>query len=796
MLISRGWLREYVATTQPAAQLAERIMLSSSESEGIIDWQSHLSGLVVGHVASVTKHPDSDHLNVAQVQLGSFSEEQIVCGAPNLRQGQKVIVAPVGTEIHPLHGDLLTIGERNIRGVVSRGMLCGADEIGLAIPGEDGLLILPDDAKPGTPLANLLGMDEPVLDLSITPNRPDLLSYLGIAREVAALERLRLQEPPIAILGDQNEASLEQIYASIADPELCMRYSAIIVESDELTKPSPLWMQARLLMANIRPLSLVVDIANYCMLEYGHPLHTFDADVLDGKSLEVRAAQAGESLTTLNGETYQLEPADIVIAVDGVADDLAGIMGGKHSSISSSTRRVLIESACFAGVPIRRTSRRLGIRTEASGRFEKGLDPEQTVAVLRRAVYLLQQLANAKVTSRLLDCYPRPERSRERITLSLARLQQLSGVAISGSEAKNILQSLGFQVAGTGKTSLEVTPPSWRHDVERPEDIVEEIIRIWGYDKLPSTLPSGSVRAPRATAGFDQLQRARITLAAAGYHELVSSPFIGGAQLERSGIQPVEAARLSKPLSDEAAYLIPSHLPAFLQAVAGPNRETAQMGLFEIGNLLNHQHHERRMLSILERQESGPEQVVRQLKYALAQAVAALGGDHSLLSYLPTSTSPAYFAPGAVVQAYYAGIELGYLGIVREAIIQAWKLRRGKCVGYCEIRADVVLEQEQTPGTYQPGQRFPVVPRAITLVVSEAVSVQRIITQVSAQNCDVGQRAIGDVTIYRGNPYGADEKAVTLQLIYQHPERTLTEAEVHIDLTKLQQLQILPSTTS
>ena len=798
MLVSYAWLREYVATTTSATTLGDRIMLSSSELEELHNWTGRLEGLIVGKVEEVTAHPESTKLNVAKVNLGRLGVEQIVCGASNLAKGQTVIVATVGTVLSPYEGDKITIAERTIRGVVSRGMLCGPTEFGLPLlPGyqESEIMVLDDSHQPGTPASKALGLADEVFDFSITPNRPDLLSYLGLAREVAALEKSRFQEPDIAVLGDQNIGKLTTLKGGISNPEVCYRYSAIELESDKFTIPSPLWMQARLAISGIKPINLVVDIANYCMLEYGHPLHTFDADAVAGKEIGVRLAKAGESLRTLDGNERTLGDQDIVITFDDQVDDLAGVMGGAHSAIKPTTTRVLVESACFSGVHIRRSSRRLGVRTEASGRFEKGLDPEQTVTVLRRAVYLLQKLAGAKITSKLLDIYPAAgSQERPRLSLTFARLEQITGVTFSAQECKTILQALGFQLSGVTKSGLTATPPSWRRDVTRSEDLIEEIVRIWGYEQLPSTLPKGEIRAPRVNQLFERQYHLRLALAAAGFNELVSLPFVGERDLQLAKINPEACAEIIRPLSADGRYLTPTNLVPFLQAITGPNREVIPLQLFEIADRITPQDGERRLLSLIVRDEieRGYELLLRKLKAGINQAVTALGLDASLITYEATTQEdlPAYYANGGAVLLHYAGVLLGSCGVIDESVVKNYKIRSGRALLFAELNLEVLTNQDAGAIIYQAPHRFPVITRSLTLVLPEDTSVAQALKWIDAIKPEVGERTVGEITLYRGKPYPADMKAITIALLYRHPERTLTDAEVQADIARLEHLTV------
>ncbi|MBU6389793.1 phenylalanine--tRNA ligase subunit beta, partial [Patescibacteria group bacterium] len=403
MKIAYKWLQEYIKTGLSPEELGEQFRLTSSEVEEIVNWNDRFSHLVIGHVESVAQHPRSDHLFLTQTRVGPNQVKSIVCGAPNVAAGQTVVVALPGATVIGHDGESHQIEETVIRGEQSEGMLCAADEIGLPEPeGEQGILVLSEKVPAGTPAAEALHLDDTVLDLEITPNRPDLLSYRGLARELATIEKKRLPEVPIYTYEPAHERQVNPIHISIEDSKLCSRYSAICLKNVTV-QPSPQWMQSRLTLSGIRPINTVVDVTNYVMLELGQPLHAFDLDLLTTEphpALKVRAAKAKERITLIGEKEKALAAGDIVIA--GGKDQpiaLAGIMGNASTGISQTTTRVLLESAVFSGPQIRRASRRLGIRTEASTRFEKGLDPEQTVTALKRAIYLLQEISTAELES-------------------------------------------------------------------------------------------------------------------------------------------------------------------------------------------------------------------------------------------------------------------------------------------------------------------------------------------------------------------------------------------------------------
>ena len=786
MNLSYHWLKDYVHTQLSPQDLGEHFRMTSSELERIEEWGRRFTGLKVGKVSEVTTHPDANRLRIATVEVGEKKTRQIVCGAPNLAVGQTVIVALPGTTLTPVKGEPFTIQSAKIRGVESAGMLCAAEEIGIPLPSE-GILSLDDSLRPGQDLAEALELNDSVLELEVTPNRPDLLSYVGLAREVATFDNKRLLEIPLATF-EPEQASVRLSLAPF-DPKHCQRYSAIAL-SGFITHTSPLWMQLRLLRNGIKPVSLVVDVTNYVMLELGQPLHAFDADTLNDQKkpiqLGVRMATSGEIISTLNGVMYSLEVGDLVISeannLQPIA--LAGILGGQGSAITSTTERIVLEAAVFHGPAIRRTSRRLGVRTEASTRFEKGLDPEGTVTALKRAVYLLQELGGAVVCSTLADSYPKARQERPRIHLTFADVQEVLGVHISSAETKTILQKLGFHITSLTKSSVEVVPPSWRADIRLPEDVVEELIRIWGYERVPTTLPVGSVTPPQLNPRFEVSRKIRHTLASCGWHETIHSSFTSAQTLARVGIDPTDQAiALLQPLSRETEYLIPSHLGSLLTCVAQHNLNQTELALFELGAVFMPPQREERRLSILMRSEGSTEELYRTLKAVCAHTQEGLG--LTPFTYMTDSEEQPFFTPGSSLGIQFGGEGIGYVGEVSAEVIQRFKLRSGRHLVYASLSLDALIRAKPHVPRYRPLSPYPSISRDLTLTIpvsTPAGEVERIVRSHLSQEIPA-QVIVG--AIYSGPSLRQGDKSVTFHLTYTHPERTLADAEVNADIERL-----------
>lgn len=781
MNISYSWLKEYINTSSTPQELANQLEIATCEVESVSNIQESFSGLVVGKVGKVINHPGADRLRIATVTVGKKTHT-IVCGAPNLEEGQAVVVALPGTTIHPVKGDPFTITEAVIRGEKSEGMLCAAEEIGLPIK-SDGILILDSTIKSGTSMTEALNLDDTILELEITPNRPDLLSYQGVAREIGALEKRSLSQLPIYSLEEDAAHKNNSLQVAINDSKLSHRYSAVILENIAITE-SPLWLQIRLATSGVQPINSIVDVTNYVMLESGQPLHAFDLDTISSGSkniVHVRSAKANEQLLLLDGTTRKLEVGDIVITdtIDAPIA-LAGIMGGKESEVTSTTTRVLIESAHFDGPSIRRTSRRLGLRSEASTRFEKGLDPEMTVTALKRVLYLLQEISEGKLSASLIDSYPKNRIERPRIHVSFAKIHQLLGVHISASEAKTILQHLGFQIPSLTKSAFEAVPPSWRQDVKIPEDVIEELIRIWGFDRLPATLPSGLIKAPQPNTIFKDKTKVRQTLSAAGLHETIHLSFTSLSALQKLQINPKECIKLQYPLSKETEYLVPNHALHFLENIVSQNIHQTELGLFEIGHTFNSPDKESNRLSLLLRSEKPTEHLYREAKTILVHLLKVLGRENGQTVFTPQESDDLFLEQGSVLDIKQNGKNIGSLGLISRQTVQNFKIKSGKTILFVSLNLDTLLQLPITHISYREPRTFPSIERDITLIVPKSTP----FSEVDAVLKDVKSPLLLShqvMDIYAGKPLRNDQKSITIHFIYNHPDRTLEDPEVAAD---------------
>ena len=557
MKVSLNWLNDYVNISLSSKELAEKLTMSGNEVGRIDVVGGTWEHVFVGQVTALDKHPNADRLKLATIDLGT-ERITVVTGAPNLEVGQKVPFAKVGARLIDGHtGEVAELKPAKIRGVRSEGMACSEKELGIS-DNHQGIMILPSDAPVGVPLSQYLG--DTIYDIKVTPNRADCLSVIGIAREVAALtnQPTHIPEPSYA---EEGNPIHDSISIEIADPDLCSRYCASLVTGVKIG-PSPQWMQQRVIAGGMRPISNVVDITNYVMLEYGQPLHSFDYSQIKGKKIIVRRARNDEPLYTLDGMKRDLNPNMLVIADEKYPIALAGVMGGADSEVIDPTTSILLESANFNNISIRRTSIKLNLRSEASSRFERGLSPELAPIALRRATQLLLELAGGKAARGIADVYP-GKREQKPVLLPKERVGRVLGLELSTERIQKVLESLGFGCRSAGTSGdLMVTIPYWRTDVRMADDLVEEIARIIGYDEIPTTLLSSQIPQQVPAPMLSLKEQIRDLLVGCGMQEVITYSLVSQATLDKVDPHKKAGTRAASCQPDELGAGIPAHQPA------------------------------------------------------------------------------------------------------------------------------------------------------------------------------------------------------------------------------------------
>ncbi|QSF46447.1 phenylalanine--tRNA ligase subunit beta [Paenibacillus tianjinensis] len=793
MKVSTGWLADYISLEGVTAEeLADKITTAGIEIDGVERRNKGLSGIVTGYVKSKEKHPDADKLNVCIVDAGQGEDLQIVCGAKNVAAGQKVPVALVGAKLPGLE-----IKKAKLRGVLSQGMICSAKELGLndkLLPKElqEGILVLPENTEVGQDITKVLGLNDEILEFDLTPNRSDCLSMIGAAYEVSAILGRDLNLPdPAAELVEAGGTAADSISVKIEDEAFCSHYAVRYI-SGVKPAPSPLWIQNRLMAAGVRPINNIVDITNYVMLEYGQPLHAFDGDQVEGDVLGVRFAREGEVLTTLDGQERKLEPQMLVIA-DGVkAVALAGVMGGLATEVTGETVNIVLESAKFDGGTVRKTSRQLGLRSEASLRFEKQVDPKAVIPALNRAAALIARYAGGSVHEGIVqagsDAVP-----DKVLTLSLEKLNNYLGTELSLLEVKTLFGRLRFKCGDAAQGVVEVQVPSRRGDISYDVDLIEEIARLYGYDNIPTTLIEG-VTTPGALTRKQSVRRElRRMLALGGYQEVMGYSFI---QPEQSKLFPAFSegslpVKLAMPMSEERSVLRTSLLPQLLDiALYNTNRRQSDLALFEIGNVfftdeeqLTRQPRELPVLGLLlsgsrtAKQWNMTAEPVDffDLKGALESVFAYLGLTGRVVY---EGDAPQDYHPGRSASIYLVEedgrTKIGTMGQLHPELQRKLDLED---TYVAELLLQPLYDSARISLQYSELQRFPGMERDIAVVVDSAVPAGNLLTSIRENGGTLLQN-VQVFDVYTGGKMESGKKSVAISLLYRHTEHTLTDEEV------------------
>ena len=788
MKVTLNWLKEYVEFDWSPEELAVRLTMLGIEVEGVQELGGEFEGVVVAEVLTRDKHPNADRLSLCRVADGK-GERQIVCGAQNFKAGDKVPLILPGATLPAKPGEApLQIKVGKIRGVESQGMLCSPQELGLP-DAVDGLLILKPDAKVGQPFAEYLGRSgsDVVYDLEITPNRPDLNSVIGIAREISALTGNPLKLPA---LPDSQDAAAATPFVSIRleDAELCPRYLARLVRGVKVG-PSPDWLKSTLEKVGIRSISNVVDVTNYVMLEIGHPLHAFDYHLIakgsDGApTIVVRRAAEGEKFTTLDGQARTLTNQMLLIADEQKGIALAGIMGGQNSEISDKTVDVLIESAYFNPTNIRRTSKALGLRSESSYRFERGCDPNLGLEFAsRRAAGLIAQLAGGQIAAGAVDAYPRPV-GEKLISLRHRKVSELLGMDLSAAQNVNYLRRLGLRIAvENGDEYCEVEAPTFRVDLKREIDLIEEIARMHGVENIPSTPPRGAIGSNEFDAVQDEITEARRILTGLGLNEAQGQTLISDVEFQLPGVDWVP---LANPLSSDMNALRPGLLPGLLHALRhNVARKNESVALFEIGRVFtmnNGQPREERRVAIAltglrnatfwSGEERDTKFDIFDLKGLLEEFLEQFGMRG--LSYTRRAESTALCLESAVVQL--GKNPVGELGQLLPTLAKQFDLRDATLLA--ELNLDLLLARRNTSKTLKALPAFPAIRRDVAMLVPEETTHESILSavkQAKPQNLE----AVELFDVFRGKNVPAGRKSMAYSFTYRSADKTLTDAEVN-----------------
>ncbi len=781
MKVTLNWLREFVDISLPPEEVANRLTMAGTEAKGVQVIGGKWDNIVVGQIKAVNPHPNADRLRLPTVDIGS-EQPTVVCGAPNLNIGDKVAFARVGAKLIDGHTrQPAVLKPAKIRGIESSGMVCSEKELGIS-DNHTEILVLPADAPVGAPLANYMG--DVIFDLDVTPNRPDCLCVSGIAHEISALTGQKFHEPDLSY--EEAGAPIDQhITVEIIDADLCPRYCASLITGVKIGD-SPPWLQQRLLACGMRPINNVVDVTNYVMLELGQPLHSFDYELIRQKKIIVRRATEGEMLVSLDGVERKLSSNMLVIADAERAVAVAGVMGGANSEVTEGTTSILLEAANFNPASIHYTGRHLSLPSEACMRFERGIRPELTVPALRRATQLIMQLGGGQATRGVADAYP-GKREPEPIVISTERTKQILGVAFTRDQISNTLTALGFECQpGAAKTEIKATAPYWRSDIAREVDLIEEVARIIGYDKIPTTILSQSIPPHRPAPMLDLERKIRDTLAGYGFQEAITYSLTSLEMLRKFRPQTGKVApmpsRLANPMTAEQEYLRPT-LRANLLAILASNRRHEESGirLFELGKIY------------LPREKELPDE---------PEALCGLlCGSRNDISWLGDGGALGFFDAKAVLEGLFRRLgvsasfkpgndesfhpthqaaiaiddkEIGIIGELHPKVTEAFDL--AEAVYLFELNVTKLLPSATGHRRFQPIPRFPATVRDIALIADVGVSHQQVVDIIKSFSL-VKEVAIFDV--YSGKQVSAGKKSLAYRIAYQSPTHTLTDEEAN-----------------
>lgn len=782
MKLPLGWVRDFADIVTTPHEYAERMTMSGSKVEGFECEADGIKNVVIGKILSLEKHPDSDHLWVCSVDIGEADPIVIVTGAQNLKVGD---LCPAALDGSTLPGGI-KIRRGKLRGVESNGMLCSLGELGLTVHDfpnaiEDGIMVLDEEWPTGTDAVHALGLDDVSVEFEITPNRPDCLSIRGLARESAATYGVEFNDhTPEAPRG---EGDIQEMLKVDISAPVCSRYVAAMVTNVRVA-PSPRWLRERLRLCGVRPINNIVDITNYVMLEYGHPMHAFDYAYVGGKSIQVRMATEGEKIVTLDGVERALTTDMMVIADDKVPMAVAGVMGGEFSGIYDTTKTIVFEGACFDGPSVRVTAKKLGMRTEASGRFEKGLNPANCLPAIYRALELVKELDAGDIIGGVIDVYPQPRLPRE-IPLRPDAINKLLGTDVSVEEMINILEPLGFEVEKKALAGLfdkehayTVIVPPERYDVARDCDLAEEVCRYVGYNKVPSTIMHGTATARPSER---QIFHDKMIQALVGYglYECETFSFYGKKAWDNINLPENDPLRravvISNPLGEDTSIMRTTAVPSLLDVVArNYNARVEEVAVFENATEYIPAENPEELPTenekfILAMYGEGHDYLA--LKGIVEQLLASAGIKNAAFV---RNTDGTTYHPGRTADIMLGDVKLGCIGELHPKVLANYGIKPRTCV--TDISFDLLFEHRGGTPEFKPLPKHPAMTRDLALVCEEEVAAADIAARIQ-KGAGKLLESLTLFDIYRGENLGAGKKSLAYKLVLRTAERTLTDEE-------------------
>ncbi|MFH2046128.1 MAG: phenylalanine--tRNA ligase subunit beta [Pseudomonadota bacterium] len=784
MKVSLSWLKDYVTIETDINDLASALTMTGLEVESVTNTFDYLEKVVVGRIIEINPHPNADKLRICRVAVGD-ALLQVVCGAPNIKENMLVPFA--------MHGTLLPDGTLiqacEVRGQRSEGMLCSEKELEL---GDDksGVLVLSDNCRAGSSLSAALGLSDYTLEIGLTPNRSDCTSVIGIAREVAAIQKTKIKYPFVnQICNDKKQSNL--ISVEIEAPDHCPRYAAGLVR-DITVAPSPFWLRKRLLSVGQRPINNIVDISNFVMLECGQPLHTFDFDQLAENKIVVRTAKKGEVFVTLDGKNRVMDEEMLLICDGKKPVAIAGVMGGENSEIAGTTKQVLIESAYFNPLSIRKTSKKLGLSTESSYRFERGVDPDGTLRALSRAAELIAEIGKGKITESIIDEYPLKQKS-DVIELSVSKTNNLLGIELDKDKIKSLLESIEFKVENNDSDTIKVTPPSFRVDISRSVDLMEEAARLYGYNNIPTTQPLMQAEAVHPLKNRVLRENIRNIMTGLSFTEAINYSFINESACDRLKLSFDDPKRkmvhVLNPLSEEQNVMRPSLVPGLLETMRrNLSYQVKNLKIYEIGKIF-----------LSKGKDSLPEET---------EMITGLWtGDRYNLAWYAKETNCDFYDIKGVVEAllaslqindikfkklpfelcnytrygYTAGImagkeSIGHVGEIHPEVLANFDLKQTAFIFELNGHSLLKLSNLAIKSKQQP--RFPLATRDITIIIDQDIEAMSILENINSFGETLIEKTLL-FDIFEGAPIPPAKKSVSIRITYRSSEKTLEDDEVN-----------------
>jgi phenylalanyl-tRNA synthetase beta chain len=784
MKVSLSWLQDYVRIETDIHDLASALTMAGLEVESITNPFGYLEKVVVGRIIEIKPHPNAGKLKICRVDAGDRIL-QVVCGAPNVKENLLVPLAMPGTVLPD--GSLLEACE--IRGETSEGMLCSERELELG-EDESGIMVLPGTPQAGCNITRALNLSDYVLEIGLTPNRSDCLSIIGIAREIAAIQKTRIIYPDVKPPGKNREIH-EFTSVNIESPEHCPRYAAALV-TDITVAPSPFWLRKRLISIGQRPINNIVDITNFIMLECGQPLHAFDFDFLEENRIVVRTATRGEKFTTLDRKERILDP-DMLMICDGKKPvAIAGVMGGLNSEIVNSTKRVLIESAYFNPLSIRKTSKKLGLSTEASYRFERGIDPDGTVRALVRAISLMTDMGKGKPVKGIIDQYPLIQK-KETIELGIRATGRVLGTELDKNTIRSLLESIEFKVKNGGTDTIKVTPPSFRVDISRPVDLMEEAARLYGYNRIPASLPLMQSETAQPLKALIIREKIKNIMTGLSFTEAVNYSFISASACDRLNLSSDDPKRkllhVLNPLNEEQNVMRTSLIPGLLETThRNLSHQTKNLKLFETGKIFLGKGNENLPVEIeiaaglmtggrysQTWYEKDTECDFFDIKGAVEGLLAGLNIDKVRYTKMPVELC-SYTRYGYAAQIIAGNEAFGIIGEVHPEVLHNFDLKQK--VFIFELNCDALLALSDRDKTSKQLPKFPAATRDITIITDKKIEAMSILEKINS----TGEKLIENAhlfDIFEGAAVPSGKRSVSIRITYRSSEKTLEDGEVN-----------------